>query len=233
MGTSPSLPISSLQTGSSNLFSDSSSFSSEGLGMPNMDESCMEDLCDNLKGCIETSEGGLEFRNIELRRAAHSLGVQSLSETFINSIGDMDKLSSSKAIRQVYSGEDVMDKPSIKFSLSSPDLKTSNDWSPTICSISNQFEYKAVVAHAVALTGWRKQLWPLLFYIAASSVSCVSQVTSMTLGQEGLEDLADIVDKLSEKNVKCGELIKWICNFISGKEEDLFLFLNDNLKKIE
>jgi len=231
--TSPSLPISSLQTGSSNLFSDSSSFSSEGLGMPNMDESCMEDLCDNLKGCIETSEGGLEFRNIELRRAAHSLGVRSLSETFINSIGDMDKLSSSKAIRQVYSGEDLMDKPSMKFSLSSPDIKTSNDWSPTIGSISNQFEYKAVTAHAVALTGWRKQLWPLLFYVAASSVSCVSQVTYRTLGQEGLEDLADIVDKLSKKNVKCGELIKWICEFISGKEEDLFLFLNDNLKKIE
>jgi len=231
--TSPSLPVSSLQTGSSNLFSDSSSFSSEGLGMPNMDENCMEDLCDNLKGCIETSEGGLEFRNIELRRAAHSLGVRSLSETFINAIGDMDKLSYSKAIRQVYSGEDLMEKASMKYSISSPNLNTLNDWSPTIGSISNQFEYKSVTAHAVTLSGWRRQLWPLLFYIAASSVSCVGEVTFRTLGQEGLEDLADIVDKLRKKNVNCGELVKWICEFISGKEDDLFLFLNNNLKKVE
>lgn len=231
--TSPSLPVSSLKTGSSSLFSDSSSFSSEGLGMPKMDENCLEDLCDNLKGCIESSEGGLEFRNIQLRRAAYSLGVRSLSETFIDCIGDMDKLLYSNAIRQVNASEDFIDGPFIKPSISSPNLNIGTGCPSTVVNLANQFEYRSVIAQSITTSGWRTQVWPLLLWISASSVNCIGEIVFRTMAQEGLEDLGYIVDKILTKNVKSGELIMWICEFICGKDEDLFKFVNDNLDKLE
>jgi len=231
--TSPSLPVSSLQTGSSNLFSDSSSFSSEGLGMPKMDEDCMEDLCDNLKGCLETSEGGLEFRNIMLWRAAKRLGVRSLSDTFINSIGDMDKLFYSNAIRQVNSAVNLNEETSLKPSLSSPNLRITADWLTQNKTTSNHFEFKSVITQSVASSGWRRQLWPLLIWISASSVECISEVTFRTMGQEGLEVLEDLVGKLVNKNVTSGDLLKVIFEFTCGKGEDLFEFVKEKLLTIE
>ena len=57
--TVPSAQLSSPSTSSSNLEdSDSESFSSSGLGMPQMEESCLEDLCDKLQGCLEPGQGG-------------------------------------------------------------------------------------------------------------------------------------------------------------------------------
>eukprot|EP00090_Calanus_glacialis_P011417 TRINITY_DN19826_c0_g1_i1.p1 TRINITY_DN19826_c0_g1~~TRINITY_DN19826_c0_g1_i1.p1 ORF type:complete len:736 (-),score=156.21 TRINITY_DN19826_c0_g1_i1:9-2216(-) len=228
--TSPSLPVSSLQTGSSNLFSDSSSFSSEGLGMPKMDEDCMEDLCDNLKGCIETSEGGLEFRNVELRRAVKGLGIRSLSDTFISSIGDMDRLSYMTATQRVISAEESIEENPPKRSLSSPNLYTASDWSVYNDTSSNNLEYKSVFTQSIISAGWKQQVWPLLLWVSASTLKSIKEVTFNTAGHEGLEDLADTVDKLVKKNIKCVELINIILEFIRGKEEDLFIFIDKSLE---
>lgn len=84
--TSPSPPLSS-DFDHGDQLSDSESFSSDGLGMPQLEDECMEDLCDQLQGCLETSENSLEFRNIELRRTVRNLRLRSLSESFSNVIG--------------------------------------------------------------------------------------------------------------------------------------------------
>merc|ERR1712241_255921 len=108
----PSAELTSPSTSSSNLEpSDSESFSSSGLGMPQMEDSCLDDLCDKLHGCLESGEGegGLHFRNIELRRAVKRLGVRALSETFLSSISDLDHL-----------GE--VGQPSLRSAYSCPDL---------------------------------------------------------------------------------------------------------------
>ena len=73
------------------------------------------------------------------------------------------------------------------------------------------------------------QVWPLLVWISASAVGTVREVTFNTAGQEGLEDLGRTVDKLTRMNVKTGELLAIICDFVSGEEEDLFNFINKKI----
>jgi len=221
--TSSSLPVSSLQTGSSNLFSDSSSFSSEGLGMPKLEEDCMEDLCDKLTGCIETSEGGLEFRNIELRRAINVLGVRSLSDSFLSTIGDLDRLSSITRSQCAASLESKTSDCILKPSLSCPNLSSAFDWSTYSGEVSDHFT--SVVTQSVASAGWTRQVWPLLLWISASAVGTVREVNFDTAGQEGLEDLGRIVDKIVSKNLKTGDLFEIICEFVRGEECDIFNFI--------
>jgi len=230
--TSPSLPISSLQTGSSNLFSDSSSFSSEGLGMPKLEDECLEDLCDKLEGCLETSEGCLDLRDTELRRAVKGLGVRSLSDTFMSVIEDMDMLPYVKASRCILSSEERTSTCLIKPSISCPNLSISSNW-----SIHNgchgkrgENQTRAVVTQSVTVGGWTRQVWPLLIWISASALGTVKGVTFNTAGHRELEDLGDTVDKLICKNVNSEELLKMVLEFVAGTEEDLFNFIQNKLQ---
>ena len=91
----PSPPLSaSPPTASFSLYSDSSSFSSEGLGMPRLEDGAMEELVERLHGCLEESEGSLEFRALEVRRLTEGRLLRSLSDSYLSCIGDLDRLAS-------------------------------------------------------------------------------------------------------------------------------------------
>ena len=81
-------------TSSSCLYSDSDSFSSEGLGMPRMEDEALEDLAEQLHGCLEGSEGTLHFRGLEVSRLAQGRLVRSFSDSFLAAGGDLDRLGS-------------------------------------------------------------------------------------------------------------------------------------------
>ena len=81
-------------TSSSCLYSDSDSFSSEGLGMPKMEDEALEDLAEQLHGCLEGSEGTLHFRGLEVARVAECRLVRSFSDSFLAAGGDLDRLGS-------------------------------------------------------------------------------------------------------------------------------------------
>ena len=81
-------------TSSSCLYSDSDSFSSEGLGMPRMEDEALEDLAEQLHGCLEGSEGTLHFRGLEVARLAEGRLVRSFSDSFLAIGGDLDRLGS-------------------------------------------------------------------------------------------------------------------------------------------
>ena len=81
-------------TSSSCLYSDSDSFSSEGLGMPRMEDEALEDLAEQLHGCLEGSEGTLHFRGLEVARLAEGRLVRSFSDSFLAVGGDLDRLGS-------------------------------------------------------------------------------------------------------------------------------------------
>merc|ERR1719219_11857 len=86
-------------TSTSSLFSDSDSFSSGGLGMPQLKDTAMEDLAEKLEACLELEQGGLGFRDMELERAVRFLPTRSLSDTYINSIEELDLLSFTQSVR--------------------------------------------------------------------------------------------------------------------------------------
>jgi len=219
--TSPSLPVSSLKTGSSDIFSDSSSFSSEGLGMPNMDEGCMEDLCDNLKGCIETSEGGLDFRNVELKRAVKGLGIRCLSDSYIASIGDMDQFQSLKSSQKLKISENLEGNIRGNISLSCPNLLVSTDWCEYVKEVE-QVIYKSVVSEGIEGNKWEQQVWSILLWIAASLTDHVQEITFNAKESPELEDLETVVELVLKHNVTCQELLQKILDTLDGEENDVF-----------
>ena len=81
-------------TSSSCLYSDSNSFSSDGLGMPRMEDEALEDLAEQLHGCLEGSEGTMHFRAEEVARIAGARLVRSFSDSYLAVGGDLDRLGS-------------------------------------------------------------------------------------------------------------------------------------------
>ena len=95
-------------TSSSCLYSDSDSFSSDGLGMPRMEDEALEDLAEQLHGCLEGSESTLHFRGLEVARLAEGRLVRSFSDSFLAVGGDLDRLgslSSGEHVRRVSESE--------------------------------------------------------------------------------------------------------------------------------
>merc|ERR1719400_302620 len=81
-------------TSSSCLYSDSNSFSSEGLGMPRMEDEALEDLAEQLHGCLEGSEGTMHFRAEQVAKIAEARLVRSFSDSYLALGGDLDRLGS-------------------------------------------------------------------------------------------------------------------------------------------
>ena len=81
-------------TSSSCLYSDSNSFSSDGLGMPRMEDEALEDLAEQLHGCLEGSEGTMHFRAEQVAKIAEARLVRSFSDSYLAVGGDLDRLGS-------------------------------------------------------------------------------------------------------------------------------------------
>ena len=106
--SSSSIGAPSPPTSSSCLYSDSDSFSSDGLGMPRMEDEALEDLAEQLHGCLEGSESTLHFRGLEVARLAEGRLVRSFSDSFLAVGGDLDRLgslSSGEHVRRVSESE--------------------------------------------------------------------------------------------------------------------------------
>ena len=62
--------------------------------MPRMEDEALEDLAEQLHGCLEGSEGTLHFRGLEVARLAEGRLVRSFSDSFLAVGGDLDRLGS-------------------------------------------------------------------------------------------------------------------------------------------
>ena len=219
-GSSPSP-----STCSSNLASDSDSFSSEGLGMPKMEDDCLEDLCDKLHGCLETAEGGLQFRNIELRRAVRALGVTSLSQSFLTTVSDLDHLGG----RHVSPPDSQLDSVVLSPSYSCPDVFGLS------CSVTGSTggglqEFCTVMSHSRRQGElWEQQVWPLLLWLAGSCSPPHQTVKFNMMGNTNLQQLPALCKLIAEKNMSPAALYDIIVEFLSSDEDNFFTFLNNKL----
>ena len=201
---------------SSELFSDSESVSSAGLGMPQLEDDCMEDLADRLTGCIALSEDGLQWRDEELRRVAHQLGTRSLSESFLPLIGDLDLLAAGPVgrvecgVRAAHSchrlpGQLVVRQPAPPLPL--PDT---------------------VATHLPVGRGRGAQLWPWLVWVAASLLPGLTRVTC----SPGLHPhLQTAVTAVTESNLTAANLIDLLAEFVIDDCEDLCNFITNKISQ--
>ena len=225
----PSAQVSSASTSSSNLepSSDSESFSSSGLGMPQMEDSCLEDLCDKLHGCLETGggegEGGLTFRNIQLRRAVRRLGVRSLSETFLSSISDLDHLGE---VRQ----------PSLSSAYSCPGL-LSRAGTESRHPGGPETDYGAVCSHSLSEGEgelWQQQLWPFLLWLSASVTPSqhFHSLNFNTAGNTNLSQLLHSSQLVKQADLSVSDLYAIIVEFLENGQDNFFNFLCNKLVSV-
>ena len=241
--TSPSAPLSSGMTGSSELgLSDSDSFSSEGLGMPQMEDVCMEDLAEKLEGCLETAENNLEFRNTELRRAVRSLRLRSLSESFSEAISDLDRLGTTGINHCVKMTTDVSGEQyvtTLSRSLSLPGLNLAE----TECRVPNTHAnklYPSLVTHNFVQEGsndeesrkeqWLSQISPVLIWIAASSHNSLQEVIFHVTDDTKATELKEIVEKILDSKISVEKLFLLVKDFMKSNNENLYTFLVEKLK---
>ena len=208
-------PVSSKMTSSSHLVSDSESFSSDGLGMPHLQDQCLEDLCDQLQTCLETSENSLEFRNLELKRIASGLRVRSLSESFSETIHDLDQL----AMTGAHHDTGVSDTWSS--SLSCPDLTLSPTL--TMTPTSPDLEYQTLVTHDLAPPThdetWVSLVWPLVIWCAVSSLPNYQQII-FKHSHSQTDKLSLIVEKIENKNLNVSNLFSLLKEFTSCSSDN-------------
>ena len=225
ISTVSSSPGRSPSTCSSNLASDSESFSSEGLGMPEMEDECLEDLCDKLHGCLETEEGGLSFRNLELKRAVRSLGVRSLSQSYLTTISDLDQLGRSHLPRL-----DSEQLPTVLTrSYSCPHVFSRGMTESREIGEAGQ-NLETLETHSLSRdTVWMEQVWPLLVWLSASSSSHYHTVSFNTLGNTNLQDLAGLCQLIEDNNLTAAALFQIIVDFLSSQTDNFFTFLRNKL----
>ena len=241
--TSPSAPLSSGMTASSELsLSDSDSFSSEGLGMPQMEDDCMEDLAEKLEGCLETAENNLEFRNIELRRAVKNLRLRCLSESFSEAISDLDRLGMTDINHCVKMTTEVSGEQSLTTlsrSLSLPGLNLAE----TECRAPNCHEnkrYSSLVTHNFVREDcnseesskeqWVSQISPVLIWIAASSQDNLEEVIFHVTDDTKATELKEIVEKILKSKLSVAKLFLIVKDFMKSNNENFYTFIVEKLK---
>ena len=241
--TSPSAPLSSGMTCSSELsLSDSDSFSSEGLGMPQMEDDAMEDLAGKLEGCLETADNNLEFRNIELRRAVKSLRLRCLSESFSEAISDLDRLGMTDINHCVKMTTEVSGEQSITTlsrCLSLPGLNLAE----TECRAPNSHadkHYSTLVTHNFMQNDcnnegskkdeWVSQISPVLLWIAASSQTNLEKVIFHVTDDTKATELKEVVGKVLESGISIAKLFLIVRDFINSNDEHFYTFIVERLK---
>ena len=111
--------------------------------MPRMEDEALEDLAEQLHGCLEGSEGTLHFRGLEVARLAEGRLVRSFSDSFLAIGGDLDRLGS------LASGEHVSEVRESLMRTNSAIGLAGEDWGPALgspravpcyhCSLSQDF----------------------------------------------------------------------------------------------
>ena len=241
--TSPSAPLSSGMTCSSELsLSDSDSFSSEGLGMPQMEDVAMEDLAEKLEGCLETAENNLEFRNIELRRAVKSLRLRCLSESFSEAISDLDRLGMTDINHRVKMTTEVSGEQSITTlsrCLSLPGLNLAETECRAPISQADK-HYSTLVTHNFVQNDcnnersrkdeWVSQISPVLLWIAASSQTNLEKVIFHVSDDTKATELKEVVEKVLESGFSVAKLFLIVRDFMNSNEDHFFTFIFERLK---
>ena len=241
--TSPSPPLTSNKTDSSHLCSDSDSFSSDGLGMPRLEDECLEDLYDKLQGCLETSENNLEFRNMELRRAVRGLRLRSLSESFSTAIGDLDLLSSmSSSLRHTIRTTDDLTPSVLTPSLSCPHLSGTMTELRQPCPPRQQFSSLVthnlpplVVGgqHSPSQPGgcWVQQIFPILIWIATSCLPNYQQITFQQTENVETDKLKNIVGIIAAKKLSVAKMFSIVRDFVDNSDKvDFYTFVTNKLQ---
>ena len=222
--TVPSAELTSPSTSSSNLEpSDSESFSSSGLGMPQMEDSCLDDLCDKLHGCLETGEGegGLQFRNIELRRAVRRLGVRALSETFLPTISELDHL-----------GE--LSQPRLTRAYSCPGLVCREEAETRQPGEAGP-DYSSLATHSLSEGElWQQQLWPVLLWLSASLTpgKHFHSLNFYTAGNTNLSQLLHVSQIIKQADLSVSDLYDIIVEFLDNDQDNFFNFLSNKLVSV-
>ena len=210
--------------------SDSDSFSSEGLGMPQLEDECLEDLCDQLQGCLETSENSLEFRNTELRRIAGNLRVRSLSESYSDVISDLDSADMRPPRTRVTTTPPLL-------SLSCPDLAhTTITRAPPSSPLT--LVHDTLVTHSLSWSphddndnDLTQLMWPILVWTAASAMPNYQRVIFKNSNGKASDKLRLIVDNIQDKNLSVAHLFSLLKQFTScaNDDEDFYTFLQNKL----
>ena len=240
--TSPSPPLSSLLTSSSQVdtaeteASDSDSFSSAGLGMPRLGAGPMEELCDQLQGCLQTEDGSLQYRDTQLRRAAAGLRLRSLSESYAGVISDLEAVGM-PGVRSLASGDLL--PPATPRSLSLPDLAPApTEARPPVPSTAPS----TLVTHGLGscceegaeAEPWAREVWPLLVWVAASCQPHLQEVVFRVTSAEEALSLRRVVEAVTSTNWTASELLSCVTEFIQfiqiqSNHADFYTFLNDKI----
>ena len=240
--TSPSPPVSSLLTSSSQVdtaeseASDSDSFSSAGLGMPRLGAGPMEELCDQLQGCLQTEDGSLQYRDTQLRRAAAGLRLRSLSESYAGVISDLEAVGM-PGVRSLASGD--LPPPATPRSLSLPDLAPApTEARPPVPATTPS----SLVTHGLGpgcedggeAAPWAREVWPLLVWAAASCQPHLQEVVFRVTSAEEALGLRRVVEAVVSTNWTASELLSCVTEFIQfiqtqSNHADFYTFLNDKI----
>ena len=106
--------------------------------MPRMEDEALEDLAEQLHGCLEGSEGTLHFRGLEVARLAEGRLVRSFSDSFLAVGGDLDRLGS------LASGEHVSEVRASLMRANSAIGLTGEEWGPALGKVEPDGTWEGV-----------------------------------------------------------------------------------------
>jgi len=206
--------------------SDSSSYSSEGLGMPKLKSECMEDLCERLETVIYTQES----RDLQLRRTLAGMPLlRSLSDSFIDNIQDLDKVPYLRASQtSKISTQLSLSLPQV--SLSSLDLCPKQEHGQT----SSTSNLKVPIFIRTMKNFKEDQILFLLYLISVSILSIENPKITLALSsQSDIFPFQQLSDHLLETGTTTNSLLLYILEFVETQNmrQDVFTHVFNKNKK--
>jgi len=233
-------------TGTSELFSDNSSFLSAELGMPQLNSENMEDLCDTLEGFCEVTVGGSKLRNEQLHNMRTFMPLlRSFSDTFLHLADDLDRIpfisfaDSFKSCVTSLSGKDCSLESMGALSYSSVAI-TSKTKSiipdPDSLNYINCISSLPAISMSICEEFNEADKVFFLIWWAASSLLDDSPSTSInqtfnTQGNPYLTGAEEIVNIVIASKISIGALLGLIIKFVDSKEneDNIFMFIKNTL----
>merc|ERR1719397_2100777 len=192
-------------TSSSCLYSDSDSFSSEGLGMPKMEDEALEDLAEQLHGCLEGSDGTLHFRGLEVARVAEGRLVRSFSDSFLAAGGDLDRLGSLASGVQVSEARESLRRANSAIGLAG------EDWGPALGKDPPKERWEGVRLEAMGSEEEAQGLAILAW--AAATLADLPKATFNTQGSPLLARLSEVAHKVEKSKCRVGQLLSLLLQY--------------------
>merc|ERR1719481_2011861 len=207
-------------TRSSCLYSDSSSFSSSGLGMPRMEEDCLEDLVDKLHGCLEETEGDLRYRAMLVRRIVTARKIRCMSDSFLYCIEDLDILGAREGRNVILRSEEEREADLGERAGSCIDLSWNEEWAPALEEEDQEVPGGARSVWVTALGETEEEMQVLAVMVwAAASWAGLPGVTICTQGNPALSGLSQLVTTFRER-YSVGSLLALVLQYLEeGKQK--------------